>query len=159
MKHPNKVSHIVQLQAYARIGGFSSTPPLQCGLLQTDGSFYHKTGFSRVAMILKSENGNREVKDTQIIPRCVDSTETEWASVSRGLLFALEEGERNINVENDNFSVVSHLILRDGVPKQEYVKYFRHVILTTASKYNWVGIRWVPREMNKADELFRKQLK
>ena len=40
------------------------------------------------------------------IPDAQDSTETEWASINHGLLFALENNEHNIHIENDNLSVI-----------------------------------------------------
>ena len=153
-KTANKVAHVAQLQPYMRLGGLNVGTPFMSALLQTDGSFNSKTGLSRVAMLLKSENGMTETKNMVHISKGVDSTETEWASISQGLLFALDNGERNINIENDNFGVVSNLILRDSVPKQDYAQYYRYIILSTANKTLWTGIRWIPREMNKADALF-----
>jgi ribonuclease HI len=161
MRRPSitKYTGVAQLQPYVRIGGYSAHEPLQYGMLQTDGSFNTLTRQSRVAMILKTEDGTREIKNMVAIPNCEDSTETEWASVSHGLLFAFSEGQSRITLENDNFSVISQLIMKDSKPKKDYAKYMRYIILTTASKYEWVGIRWIPREMNKADNLFQKQLK
>lgn len=150
-----KVATFVQLQPYARIGGMSIGTPFMSALLQTDGKFYPKTGVSRVAMLLKAEHGDTTTKNIIDITQCNDSTETQWASVSRGLLFAIEQGERNITIENDNFGVVANLILRDNVLKQEYAKHYRYIILNLASKTLWTGIRWIPREMNKADALLR----
>ena len=148
----NAVGHV--LQPFARIGGISLGQPFISALLQTDGSFYHKTGLSRIAMLLKSENGMTETKNMLHISNCQDSTETEWASVSQGLVFALENGERNINIENDNFGVVAQLILRDNKLKQDYARYYRSLILNNSNKTMWTGIRWIPREMNRADALF-----
>jgi len=147
----------IYVQPYTRIGGVDKHMmcPLIYAKVQTDGSFYHNTGMSRVAMILTTADKNSELKHMKTISTCVDSTETEWASVSQGLLFALENNERTIAIENDNLGVVSSLILSDNVPKKDYAKYYRYIILGLTAKTEWTGIRWIPREMNLADGLFR----
>jgi hypothetical protein len=95
------------------------------------------------------------------IPDAQDSTETEWASINHGLLFALENNEMNIHIENDNLSVIRGLILPNSVLKNEYAKYHRYVIMNTVAKTHWTAIRWIPRELNESDKLFgnkRRQL-
>ena len=115
----------VHVQPYARIGGVDRymMSPLFYAKVQTDGSFYPNTGMSRVAMILTTADRNSELKHMKTISTCEDSTETEWASVSQGLLFALENNERTIALENDNLGVVSSLIIGSSVPKKEYARY------------------------------------
>jgi len=149
-----------RLDMFTRIGGMNNFRAPICALLQTDGSFHHRTGLSRVAMRLQNPAHTEIYQKMTVIPNAQDSTETEWASISHGLLFALESGERNLEVENDNLGVVSALILKEKVMKQEYAKYYRYIILNTASKTEWTGIRWIPRELNLADALFHgKSLK
>jgi ribonuclease HI len=148
----------IHVQPYTRIGGIDThmMSPLFYAKVQTDGSFYPNTGMSRVAMILTTSDRNSELKHMKTISTCEDSTETEWASVSQGLLFALENNERIIALENDNLGVVSSLIMRgNSVSKKEYAKYYRYIILGLTAKTEWTGIRWIPREMNLADGLFR----
>ena len=143
-----------RLDLFTRIGGMNKFRAPLCAHLQTDGSFHHKTGLSRVAMRIQNPARTEIFQKMEVIPNVADSTETEWASISRGLLFALENGERNLEVENDNLGVVSALIIKDKVMKQEYAKYYRYIILNTVNKTEWTGIRWIPRELNLADALF-----
>jgi ribonuclease HI len=148
----------IHVQPHTRIGGVNThmMSPMFYAKVQTDGSFYPNTGMSRVAMILTTADRNSELKHMKSISTCEDSTETEWASVSQGLLFAIENNERMIAIENDNLSVVSNLIMGgNSVSKKDYVKYYRYIILGLTSKTEWTGIRWIPREMNLADGLFR----
>jgi len=147
----------IHVQPYTRIGGVEThmMSPMFYATVQTDGSYYHNTGMSRVALILTTADRNSELKHMKIISTCEDSTETEWASVSQGLLFALENNERTIALENDNLGVVSSLIMGSSVPKKEYARYYRYMILGLTAKTEWTGIRWIPREMNLADGLFR----
>ena len=148
----------IHVQPHTRIGGVNThmMSPMFYAKVQTDGSFYPNTGMSRVAMILTTADRNSELKHMKSISTCEDSTETEWASVSQGLLFARENNERMIAIENDNLSVVSNLIMGgNSVSKKDYVKYYRYIILGLTSKTEWTGIRWIPREMNLADGLFR----
>jgi ribonuclease HI len=84
-----------------------------------------------------------------------DSTETEWASVLQGLLFALDHDETIINIENDNLSVVSALIWPQNHLKRDYANYYRNQILSNAKETEWTGVRWIPRKNNTADELCR----
>ena len=96
------------------------------------------------------------------IPDAQDSTETEWASINHGLLFALENNERNIHIENDNMSVIMGLMLPNKPLKNEYAKYHRYIIMNTVAKTYWTAIRWIPRELNASDKLFgnrRRQIR
>ena len=146
---------------FRRLGGMNMHQPRFTALLQTDGSFQHHTRRSRVAMILTTERHNYILNHMMRIPDAQDSTETEWASINHGLLFALENNEMNIHIENDNLSVIRGLILPNSVLKNEYAKYHRYVIMNTVAKTHWTAIRWIPRELNESDKLFgnkRRQL-
>jgi len=147
---------------FRRLGGINTYQPRFCALLQTDGSYHHITKMSRVAMVLRSGTGGNILKNMERIPDAQDSTETEWASVNRGLLFALENNEKNIHIENDNMSVIMGLILKDKPLKHEYAKYHRHMIMNSVANTYWTAIRWIPRELNTSDKLFgnkRRQLR
>ena len=148
---------------FRRLGGMNMYQPRFCALLQTDGSFQHHTRRSRVAMILTTETHKYTLTHMMKIPDAQDSTETEWASINHGLLFALENNERNIHIENDNLSVIRGLILPNSVLKNEYAKYYRYIIMNTVAKTYWTAIRWIPRELNASDKLFgnnrRRQLR
>ena len=142
---------------FRRLGGIAKAAPKTSALLQTDGSFIHSTKFSRVAMILRAEQGGEVYQKMEPIAKAKDSTETEWASVYFGLLFALEKNERNIHIENDNMSVIRGLMLPYCELKHDYAKYHRDQILRNATHTYWSAIRWIPRELNKADALFRRR--
>lgn len=147
---------------FRRLGGMNTHPPRFTALLQTDGSFQHHTRRSRVAMILTTETHKYSLTHMMKIPDAQDSTETEWASINHGLLFALENNERNIHIENDNLSVIHGLMLPNKPLKQEYAKYHRYMIMNTVAKTYWTAIRWIPRELNLSDRLFgnkRRQLR
>ena len=142
---------------FKRIGGRSLVAPRKSALLQTDGSFFPATKFSRVAMILRAERDGELFKNMQPIDKARDSTETEWASVHYGLLFALEKNEWNIQIENDNLSVIRGLMLPFCGLKHDYAKFYRNQILMTSVESYWTAIRWIPRELNKADAFFRRK--
>ena len=147
---------------FRRLGGMNTHQPRFTALLQTDGSFQHHTRRSRVAMILITEQNKYTLTNMERIPDAQDSTETEWASINRGLLFALENNENNIHIENDNLSVIRGLILPNSVLKNEYAKYHRYMIMNTVAKTYWTAIRWIPRELNASDKLFgnrRRQIR
>jgi len=113
-------------------------------------------------MILTTEQHKYNLTHMTRIPDAQDSTETEWASINHGLLFALENNERNIHIENDNLSVIRGLMLPNSVLKNEYAKYHRYIIMNTVAKTYWTAIRWIPRELNASDKLFgnrRRQLR
>jgi ribonuclease HI len=142
---------------FRRLGGIAKVAPQKSALLQTDGSFIHSTKFSRVAMILRAEQGHDVYTNMEPIAKAKDSTETEWASVYFGLVWALEKNERNIHIENDNMSVIRGLMLPYCELKHDYAKYHRDQILRNASQSYWSAIRWIPRELNRADALFRRR--
>jgi hypothetical protein len=84
------------------------------------------------------------------------STEAEWASVAIGLSLAVERGCDAIALENDNLGVIRSLIFPHTKLRHEYARYYRDRILLTAFETSWTGARWIPREENRADDLFRQ---
>lgn len=140
---------------FRRLGGMNAHPPQICGLLQTDGSFNYYTKHSRVAMVLKTELRGYTLTNIETIPNTHGSRETKWAAINRGLLFALENNQRNIHIESDNLSIIRALMLGNNVLKDEYAKYYRYIIMATVSKTWWTDIRWIPRELNASEQLFR----
>lgn len=148
-------AYAAQLQPYMRIGGnIFYTPPL-IAKLQTDGSRTSTT--SRVAMILTTRDHMNIHKKMLQIPHTQNSTETEWASVACGLEFALQKGESCIGIENDNLGVVGALITGKRDFQNSYAYYYRDKILQMARLSLWTGIRWIPREINRADDLFNQK--
>lgn len=142
----------VYLQPYHQIGGNIVYRPPLFARVQTDGSRTFVK--SRVAMILTTRDSMNIYKKMTEIPHTESPTETEWASVSAGLEFAIQKGEIAIGIENDNLSVVGALITEKQNLRHEYARYYRDRILRYASLTLWTGIRWIPREINRADDLF-----
>jgi len=139
---------------YHHIFGSYVQSPRIFARVQTDGSYYHRSKLSRIAMILYPVGKIKPYTHMTQIMNVNDSTETEWASVSHGLIFALEHDETIINIENDNLSVVSGLIMPHNHLKHDYARYYRDTIMKHARQTEWTGIRWIPRGMNLADSLF-----
>ena len=147
--------HGIQLQQFCRIGGRLSVPRnLQIiAHVQVDGSYSSTTREARAAAILtptKSHNTYRHVQGIS----AESSTETKWAAISLGLEFAMTHNEEVIAIENDCLSVVGALLMRDGPLRHEYARYWRNRIIGSANQCQWVGLRWIPRQMNHADDLF-----
>ena len=118
--------------------------------IQTDGSF--KPGEARIAGILRTP-----AKSIQyMFPiKAKSSTETEWASVAFGLQIALEYNCDTVALENDNLGVIRSLLFPDSRLRHEYARIYRDRILTLSTKTEWTGVRWIPRDQNTADALFR----
>ncbi len=137
---------------FVRIGGHVTYPPPLLAIVQTDGSYRFKEG--KIGAILTPSHQLTTYSETKKLFAPQSCTETEWAAIAYGLHMALDKGEEAIGVENDNLGVVGALMLNKN-PKQEYAKYYKDKILTLTKQSMWVGIRWIPREMNKADGLLR----
>jgi hypothetical protein len=146
----------VHIQPYFRIGGNISYMPPLLAQLQTDGS--RTSTQSRVAMILTTRDHMNIYKKVDNIPHTESSTESEWASIASGLEFALTKGETSIGIENDNLGVVGSLITDKRDFRHSYAYYYRDKILRMTRLTLWTGIRWIPREINRADDLFHKPL-
>jgi hypothetical protein len=131
--------------SYRRIGGAVRHMPPLFARVQTDGSYRLRE--ARIAFLLFDKTGDFKACDMCPIV-ATSSTETEWASVAAGLQFAIEHGEDVIAIENDNLGVTHFL----GTAKHEYARYYQHEIETLARQ---TVIRWIPREINYADRLFR----
>ena len=140
-------------KSYIRIGGRmlfpqSAFPPVLT-YVQTDGSF--KGTRARVAVIIQPQ------QQRYMFPIDANSsTEAEWASVAAGLSLAIEAGCDAIALENDNLGVIRSLILPTTRLRHEYARFYRDRILTSAAETSWTGARWIPREQNRADDLFRQ---
>jgi ribonuclease HI len=117
--------------------------------VQTDGSFTKKAAATAV-LLRKSDNTILQ----KLVPiQAESSTEAEWVSVFHGLTFALEHNEQIIALENDDFGVISALITQRAL-KHEYAKHYRNQIVKLVGSSEWTGVRWIPREYNKADDIF-----
>jgi hypothetical protein len=147
-----RIPHRVYLQPYYQIGGSLMYRPPLLARVQTDGS--RTLLKSRVAMILTSRDMWNTYKKVIDIPHTESPTETEWAAVSAGLEFAIQNDEIIIGIENDNLSVIGALITGKQNLRHEYARYYSDRILRFTNLTLWTGIRWIPREINHADDLF-----
>ena len=121
-------------------------------LVQTDGSYHSGQRLSRTAVILQAADEHRLMK-TYMEGEHVNSTESEWASVLDGLKFSIAKDQGAVEIENDNQGVIDAIIRRRA--KKEMERYYLHAILEESADLDWLGIRWIPRALNRADTLFR----
>jgi ribonuclease HI len=120
-------------------------------LVQTDGSFHEGARISKTAAIAFQ---NPLVNHMKIWFDHESSYESEWASVLEGLRMSQSLGIDAVELENDNLSVMTYL--RDKrIPGGPMAATYYKEILEESAKMEWVGIRWIPRERNFADTLFR----
>jgi ribonuclease HI len=137
---------------YVRIGGNVAFPPPFLAHLQTDGSF--KARQARVAYILLSADGRRTYRDVTDVD-ATSSTEAEWASVLTGLQFAANDARQTaFGIENDCLTVIHGLLHPEAPLRVAAHRELRREILELANQTTWTGVRWIPREANKADALF-----
>jgi ribonuclease HI len=127
----------------------SVVEPLALAAIQTDGSFKR---ISRTAIILDTVQGEQFTLVNTYFTHA-NSHESEWCSVLNGLEFALKKKQTAVTLENDNQGVI-HSLITQSPPKSLYWPYYDsiHELLET---FDWVSVRWIPRELNKADRLFR----
>lgn len=119
--------------------------------MQTDGSFRYNDKISRTATILNSKG--QQFKNVKTYFTHQNSEESEWCSILDGVLYAKARNVKALRVENDNLSVINSLI-SERPPKSKLERYY-FSILHTSSTLDWLDIRWIPREFNRADDLFK----
>jgi len=128
--------------------------PAKVALVQTDGSFsIQYPEMSRTAVILRT----KDFVEHSLVDTYTDhwnSHESEWASVLNGVQFALKKDQSSIELENDCLPVIKHLIHKKR-PLKSYLADYYSQIMKEAKGMEYLGIRWIPRELNKADDLFR----
>lgn len=137
-----------------RLAGRRLYPPPILTIVQTDGSFRQSNGSAAVAARITRVH---ELVDEAVSPlhNIASSTEAEWASVYYGILLAQTNREHSIGLENDCLGVVNSLLYGIHRNPRPYATFYKCKIMDTASTFDWCGIRWIPREQNKADRLFR----
>ncbi len=141
------------LMPYWRIGGHLTFPPPFVARVQTDGSFTRAHG-ARMAALLRTADGKTTHGDMEKL-KALNSTEAEWASVAFGLQMALKHDQRAIGIENDCLGVIHALMYPTTPLKHAYARHYRAAIVSATAGTHWVGVRWIPREMNGADALLR----
>lgn len=149
IRHIAPESNAITINMYRKlfVNITKSIQPSAFSIIQCDGSF--KRGMGRTAVLF----GNQERLSFPI--RMESSTEAEWKAVHDALLFGLENNLTKIGIENDNLGIIT-TFLNDVIPKREYGRYYKWKIKKDAEETEWTGIRWIPREKNKADDLFMK---
>ena len=144
--------------SYTRIGGLLRYQPPAVACVQTDGSYRQRIPKARIAAVLLTAD-RAHVRTCMIPIDAHSSTETEWASVALGIQQALESNQEAIGIENDNLGVIRGLILSERPLRHEYARHYRNEIQELAKYTEWTGVRWIPREANHADSLFRSATK
>jgi ribonuclease HI len=127
----------------------SVVEPLALAAIQTDGSF--RKNISRTAVILDTIQGEQFTLVNTYFTHA-NSYESEWCSVLNGLEFALKKKQTAVTLENDNQGVIQSLITQ--TPPKTFWNYYDD-IYDLMDEFDWVSMRWIPRERNKADRLFR----
>ena len=126
--------------------------PLVISKIQTDGSFRYRDRISRTACLLKDQD--EVYKSVKTYFHHQNSYESEWVSVLDGIRMSQDHQIGDLQLENDNLSVINCLVNRRR-PAQGYVTKYYDEVLHSAKDMDWLEIRWIPRKLNKADNLFR----
>ena len=147
-----------QLSPFYRIGGASTslltTGPSTLHRVQTVGSFDFRRKGGQAAAILYTPDQHPGPKIMMPI-KAGSSTETEWASVALGLALAIQHKRAHVALETDNLGVIRSLIFyRDFRSRHNYAHHYFHEIMRLAAETEWTGVRWIPRALNRADDLF-----
>uniref|UniRef100_A0A6C0E654 RNase H type-1 domain-containing protein n=1 Tax=viral metagenome TaxID=1070528 RepID=A0A6C0E654_9ZZZZ len=124
----------------------SAIRPPHTHLIQTDGSF--KSGISRTACVFPLTK--EYMLCTYIDHR--HSGDSEWCSVLDGIRFAKKLDRGAIHLENDNQGLINALINRRPPRHMDYYD----AITDEIRHLDYIGIRWIPRGLNRADGLFDK---
>lgn len=121
--------------------------------VQTDGTLYSKNKTGAVAALLYYQSRSAQ-GFTHPLEHLDDSTEAQWASVYFGLEMAKRSNQSLIGIENDSLSVIRHIMCND-TGGTDYARYYNHKIKEVAEELQWCGVRWIPRELNRANTLLR----
>ena len=149
------MNHVIpKWTQYTRVAGRRPHMPVYYAVVQTHGSYYGNTNWTRVAALMKPSMRHQVASMVRTIKDTVSSSEAEWASVTAGLEFALEQGEESVALENDNLHVIHSLVVPGVELRHSYAKYHKQRILRLAEHMEWLGARWIPRERNMADNFF-----
>jgi ribonuclease HI len=142
------------LKRFSLLYAKSQFKPLLISKLQTDGSFRYSNRISRTASLLREESEGEVYKSVKTYFHHQNSYESEWASVLDGIRMSQSYKIGDLQLENDNLSVIQCLVNRRR-PAQGYAAKYYDDFLFAAQDMDWLEIRWIPRKLNKADDLFR----
>jgi len=129
-------------------------PPTIYAHLQTDGS-YKSHKIAKIGFYLKTINGDIHTSSYKITAQ--SSIETEWASILGGIEFSEEYNQECVFVENDCLSIISFFSphAKKLPPLGTPARYYYDEICRVSNEFGYVGLRWIPRELNKADQVLR----
>lgn len=119
--------------------------------IQTNGSL--SNNISRTAVILIKPDGNKYTLSNTYFDH-INSAESEWRAILNGIEFGLKKDSKNIQLENDNQTIINCLIERKKPSSLLFTDYYNY-IFNIANKLDSLEIRWIPKYLNKADNLFR----
>ena len=136
-----------------KVGGRALFKPAMLAHVQVDGSFGPRRQ-AAVAVKFVAAAGDRSAAFKRPVYAVENSTEAEWIAVHTGLMFALENNEKAMVIENDCLGIIHHLMQRDQVLRRDYARFWRAEIYKLAAETEWTGVRWIPRRLNRADDLF-----
>ena len=128
--------------------------PSYTARIQTDGSFSSKyKSISRTAVFLTTSKGDQHTLCRTYFDN-KNHMESEWCSILDGINYSLKKDQDAIELENDNLSVITSLV-NHRIPRHSYLSDYYLMIYKYLRQFEYVGIRWIPRELNRADEIFR----
>ena len=140
------------IQRFSLLFTRRSAEPMIISSLQTDGSFRYNDRISRTECLLNDEGELFKSVKTYFDHK--NSYESEWCSILDGIRMSQANGCGDVQLENDNLSVINCLI-NERPPAQGYVANYYTDVLHASRDMDWLEVRWIPRKLNKADGLFR----
>jgi len=138
---------------YTRVGGTRPYMPILYSIIQTDKAFSALTRRTKVAAFMMPSLHEHITSMVITVDNARSTLEADWMSVTAGLEFALEQGEISVALEHGNLQVIHGLIVPGVELQQSYAKYHKQRILRLATHMEWLGARWIPSGINKAEKL------
>jgi hypothetical protein len=135
---------MIHTHRFLRLTGRLRVPP-PLTLVQTSGAVRPSNGSASVAARIAGD-----VLHIWPLYNVASPTEAEWASVYHGLLVAYANKATGVGLENSSHHVVMSLLVGPPHNPRPYVPYYTRKIIDVAETMDWCGLRWIPREENKA---------
>jgi hypothetical protein len=129
----------------------STLRPPKVAHVQTDGSFKE---LSYTGVLLRTTLP----EEYSLLSTYFDhknATHSEWCSILDGILFSKRKDQGSVELENDCLPVIQSLASKKQ-PRDALSAYFYGSITKEMRDLDHFAIRWIPREMNKADDLLRR---
>ena len=135
---------MIDTNRFLRLAGRLRVPP-PLTLVQTSGLVRPSNGSAAVAVRIAGD-----VVKFSPLYNVASPTEAEWASVYYGLLVAFSRKASVIGLENSSHPVVMSLLVGPRHNPRPYVPYYTRKIVDIADTMDWCGLRYVPKEQNRA---------